>query len=116
MVLILSIFATGLGLGLRTRWCQLGVYVIVHRQISIVIYLNFHQRLFSRAKLYRWLQSRGEVMAYSRCGANYIRIQGTKNDEFTYKEELICSLLLHFCFLRLVFIVTHYGNRLVNQQ
>lgn len=55
-------------------------------------------------------------MAYSRCGANYIRIQGTKNDEFTYKEELICSLLLHFCFLRLVFIVTHYGNRLVNQQ
>ena len=47
-------------------------------------------------------------MAYSRCGANYIRIQGTKNEEFAYKEELICSRLLHFCFLRLVFIVTQF--------
>ena len=49
MVLILSIFATGLGLGLRNRWCQLGVAVIFSRHISIIMYFNYFPKLFSRS-------------------------------------------------------------------
>jgi hypothetical protein len=73
MVLILSIFATGLGLGLRNRWCQLGVAVIFPRHISIIMYfILFSNVIFwhfsyiaSFAIFYHILQAIGRELAYS---------------------------------------------------
>src|SRR3954471_22330407 len=73
MVLILSIFATGLGLGLRNRWCQLGVAVNFPRHFSIIMYfICFSKVIFwdfsdvaSLAIFYHILQAIGRELAYS---------------------------------------------------